>query len=366
MNGIKRFITCHVPVSMCNFKCMYCYIGQIKENKGKIIDFVASPKRIAAQLSPEKLGGLCYFNLCGNGETMMHPQLIDLVYELTGMGHYVDIITNGTLSTKFSEIIERFDENRQAHLFIKFSFHYIELNRVHLMDRFLENVRKIQNSSISYTIEITPHDELIPYIDEIKDFSMKHFGALPHITVARNEATEEIELLTKLGREEYKYIWGQFDSELFDFKFDIFNQRRCEFCYAGLWSLEIDLATGDYNQCYRGKKLGNLLEDRTIQFEAIGRCNLPHCFNGHAFLAYGDIPELEAPTYKAERDRITCDGEHWLKEDCRYFFSTKLYDNNEILTDDEKKKILNSTKRYILKRKIKDRIRRVINGEHKN
>lgn len=361
MEGIKKFITCHVPVSACNFRCMYCYIGQINENKGKIVSFASSSDRLAARLSPERLGGYCYFNLCGNGETMMHPQLSSFVYELTGMGHYVDIITNGTLVKKFDELIQKLDPDRQSHLFIKFSFHYLELKRTGLMNKFLENVEKIKESGISYTIEITPHDELVSYIDEIKTFSIRHFGAFPHITVARNEATKEIELLTKLSRDEYKETWGQFDSRLFDFKFSIFNQPRCEFCYAGLWSLEVDLATGNYIQCYRGKKLGNLLNNKPIIFAPIGKCNLPHCFNGHAFLAYGDIPELPAPTYKEERDRVTINGEHWLKEGCQKFFSTKLYENNEELSDEQKSKTIKLTNRYNLKRKLKDRIKRGIN-----
>lgn len=362
-DGIKRFITCHIPVSACNFKCTYCYIWQIKEDKGRIDKFIAEPEVLASQLTPERLGGYCYFNLCGNGETMLHPQLIDFVYELTGMGHYVDIITNGTVSKKFDELIDKLDENRQSHLFIKFSFHYLELKRKMFMNRFLENVNKVKDSFISYTIEITPHDELIPYIDEIKTFSIEKFGALPHITVARNEATEDIELLSRLTREEYKNIWGQFDSSLFDFKFSLFNKKRCEFCHAGLWSLEIDLATGVYTQCYRGKKLGNLLDDKPINFEAIGICPLPHCFNGHAFLAYGDIPEINETTYAEERDRITENGDHWLKEDCRQFFATKLYENNEPLSDNKKNRAIASSKSFFFRRKIKDKIKKLISGE---
>lgn len=360
MEGIKKFITCHVPVSACNFKCMYCYIGQIKEDKGKIVDFAAEPKLLASKLSQEKLGGSCYFNLCGNGETMLHPQLVDFVYELTGMGHYVDIITNGTISKRIDELLEKLDDERLSHLFIKFSFHYLELLRTNLMEKFVENVNKIKNSRASFTIEITPHDELIPYINEIKVFSLDKFGALPHITVARNEATEEIELLTKLNREEYKKIWGQFDSALFEYKLSLFNKRRCEFCHAGLWSLEIELSTGDYNQCYRGKKLGNLLKDTFLNVVPIGKCQLPHCFNGHAFLAYGDIPEISTTTYCDERDRVTDKGEHWLKAECKEFFSTKLYDNNPVLTNDEKVNALKETKKIETKRKIKTTIKRII------
>lgn len=52
----------------------------------------------------------------------------------------------------------------------------------------------------SFTIEVTPSDELIPYIDEMKEVSLREFGALPHITVARDESKPDYPLLTKLSK----------------------------------------------------------------------------------------------------------------------------------------------------------------------
>ncbi len=223
------------------------------------------------------------------------------------------------------------------------------------MDQFMENVDKIKKSFISYTIEITPHDELIKYINEIKEFSLKKFGALPHITVARNENTTNIELLTKLSRDNYEKIWGQFESELFDFKFSTFNKRRREFCYAGDWSLKLDLETGEYKQCYRGEVLGNICDEGPLKFRAIGRCPLPHCFNSHAFLALGNIPRLCAPTYSQERDRVMENGDHWLKPDCEHFFSTKLYDSNQEYSYVKKIVCLSKNLGIKIERKVKRR-----------
>ena len=67
---------------------------------------------------------------------------------------------------------------------------------------------------------------------------------------------------------------------------------------------------------------------------------MPHCFNGRAFLTFGDIPELESPTYCDERNRVTNNGSQWLNEVCRGFFSSKVYENNSQYTDEEKKKCI--------------------------
>ena len=258
-NKIKRFITCHVPVYSCNFRCSYCYVGQHPgAYKDGIKEFCMSPDLVAQSLSPERLGGYCYFNLCGLGETMLHPQLIELVARLTSQGHFVDIITNGVLKNKFAELISVLGDNQKKHLFIKFSFHYCELKAKNLFDIFCSNIELVKQNGISYSIEVTPHDDLIPFIDEMKKFSMNHFGALPHITVARNEATKEIALLSKYSKDDYKKIWSVFNSDLFDFKLRVFNEKRKEFCYAGEWSLSINLLSGEYKQCYCGRTLGNI------------------------------------------------------------------------------------------------------------
>lgn len=359
MDKIKKIITCLVPVHACNFRCSYCYLSHHPKDNAYghgIKNFVESPERIANFFSIERTGGISYFNLCAAGETMLHPQIIELVSELTKKGHYVDIVTNGTISKAIDNLTIQLNDEQKKHLFIKLSFHYLELISKKMMDKYIDNVNKIKQNGISYTIEITPHDELIPYIDEIKEFSMNHFGAWPHITVGRNEGTKEIELLTKLSREEYYKTWSVFDSPLFDFKFSIFNEKRCEFCYAGLWSISVNLEDGYYNQCYRGERLGNIknLEDE-IKLLPIGECREPHCFNGHMFLAFGDIPGIgDQFVYADERDRIDEKGCHWLQKEVIDFFSTKLYDSNEELSFQEKKQVMTKNRVYynILRKRI--------------
>lgn len=179
MDKIKRFITCLIPVHACNFRCTYCYLSHHDNDAayaGGIKSFAIEPKKFVTYFSKKRLGGPCYFNLCAPGETMIHPELIDLVFELTKEGHYADIVTNGTLERKIDELIKKLDDNQKKHLFIKFSFHYLELRKKGIMGKFVENINKIKESGISYSIEITPHDELVPFIDEIKAFSIREFG----------------------------------------------------------------------------------------------------------------------------------------------------------------------------------------------
>lgn len=368
-NKIKYFIGCSVPVYTCNFRCMYCYLGQHPHPyEGGIKPFFSSNEDIASKLSVSNLGGKCYFNFCGSGETLMHPQIVDLVIRLINDGHYCDIITNGTLTKKFDELLERITEENKTHLIIKFSFHYLELKNKRLLDRFVENVNKIKNAGVSYSVEVTPHDELIPYIDEIKTFSFEKFGAWPQFTVARNEATKDIELLTNLTREEYYNTWSTFNSKMFDFKFSIFNKPRCEFCYAGKWSFQLNFETGDYYQCYNGDLLGNLKHHNHVRLRAIGKCREPHCFNGHAYMTFGNIPEYSSPCYFEMRDRETADGSHWMQQDTILFCSSKLCESNDSYSEAEKKAILFQNKLILpinYFRRLVGRIKRVPKKKNK-
>lgn len=51
---------------------------------------------------------------------------------------------------------------------------------------------------------------------------MKYMGTLCHVTIARNDLTNGIDVLSKHSYEDYKKIWGQFDSEFFNYKASVF------------------------------------------------------------------------------------------------------------------------------------------------
>lgn len=327
---IKRFIDCYIPITTCNLQCSYCYVAQQGLFKQAVPRFHHSAREIRQALSVKKLGGVCVLNLCAGGETLIAEEVIDIIRELLEEGHFVGVVTNGLLSHRFDELAA-FPEELLSHLFIKFSFHYLELKRLNQFDAYFANIKKMQKAGASFTVEMTPCDEEIPLIPEIKQVCMENLGALCHVTIARSDIDpdQRIPHLSKYDFEEYKKIWGTFDSALFDFKASIFYHHRGEFCYAGDWTFYVNLDTGDAAQCYCGKKIGNIFADEPLRFEAIGRkCTQAHCYNGHAWLTFGDIPSLKTPTYAQMRNRVTNTGEEWLKPAVKEAFSTKLCQTN--------------------------------------
>ena len=336
---MKRFIDIHVPISACNLKCHYCYVAHqgLRDNEKTIFKYDIST--IKKGLTAERLGGICHFNICGLGETLIPKEIIDITRCILENGHYVMIVTNGTLSNRFDEFC-KFPIELKKRLGFKFSFHYLQMKKLNLFEKFNDNIRKVKNNGMSFSIEMTPNDETEAYIDKIKEYCMEQYGALCHITIPRNMNTNKIELLSKHSIDEFYNIWKEFDSELLDFKYSIWGKKRKEYCYAGNWSGLLNIGTGVYTSCYTGRINQNIFDDvnKPINFIAIGnKCTMPHCYNGHSFLSLGTIPEINTYKYSQLRDRVTKNGEHWLNEEMRTFLSERLEDSNDLFSKSEKR-----------------------------
>ena len=86
------------------------------------------PEHVRKALSKERLGGTCLINLCAGGETLLARETVNYARELLSEGHYVMIVTNGTVSKRFDEFAS-FPKELKKHLFFKFSYHYLEFKK---------------------------------------------------------------------------------------------------------------------------------------------------------------------------------------------------------------------------------------------
>lgn len=364
MRMIKRFIDIFVPINVCNLQCKYCYVSQydIKFNRKKDykVKFNYSPEQVKKALTQERLGGCCHFNACGNGETLIPEKLIEYIRVILENGHSVMIVTNGVLTERIKQYTELPKELR-SRLGFKMSFHYLELKEKNLLETFFNNVRIIREAGCSFSVELTANDDYEPYIDEIKEVCMKELGALCHVTIPRDEPEENIPLLSKHSLEEFNEIWKTFNSDMFDNKMKIWGEKRKEYCHAGLYSALLHLGTGDLRPCYNIRGMSqNIFEnpEKPIVWCPVGKCKTAHCFNGHSFLAFGDIPSVDFCTYEKVRDRVDGDGNHWISEEMREHFKTKIYNNHPKLTAKDKFKytfvkcglLLKSVKNKIFKK----------------
>lgn len=336
---IKKYISCHIPYKCCNFRCSYCYVRQLTDFSNEMIHF-ASPEYIRRAFSRKRIGGTALVNFCAAGETLLHPEVVPIICAFVEEGHYVSVVTNGTIAASFQEFVDRKVDLKK--FFFKFSFHYAQMKQKNLLDTFWGNVNLIKKHGASFTIEVVASDDVIPYMDEIKDNCLRNAGALPQLTLPRDDRTKEINLLVNEENiEEYQNVWSEFDSELFKYKLEILHVKRKEYCHAGDWSLQVNLKTGEVSQCVGHPTIFNIYDDicKPIGTVPVGeKCRLPYCYNGHVYLTLGDIEGIQSPTYYDVRDRQTADGGHWFTPQMREIFSQRLYQNNHGLYGRQKQR----------------------------
>lgn len=328
MDKIKRFIECLVPVTNCNLKCNYCYVIHQKRRNTNVSGFNFTPDEIADALRKERLGGICYISMTGAGETLLPCEVVPIVGALLNEGHYINITTNGTLNTRFDELLE-VSKDYSERLHISFSLHYLELIRIGKLDDFFNNIKKMRNAGCSILLQLNLNDEYIEFLDEINELCVLRTGAKPHLALTRDQRNNEITIMSNLTLDEYKSVGDKNNSKLFECTIDNFMVKRHEFCYAGDWSFQLYLGTGIIKKCYDSVSSQNIFENpnNPIKFSAVGNnCLSPYCVNSSHFMTLGIIPELETKTYFECRDRP---GANWYSSKMKSFLNSKLCEANK-------------------------------------
>jgi len=305
---IVRFLECLVPVSICNLECEYCYLIQQNRRAMKNPPWDYDVKTVAKALSKKRLGGMAYISLCGEGETLVSNEVVELTMLLLQEGHAVNITTNGTISKKFDEILS-FPSEYLQRLNFSFSLHYTELKKRNLLYTFFYNIEKVRKAGCSFVLQVNMCDSYMPYIDEIKKLAYERTGAWPQVALTRKEIYENNKskyvIYTDKTEKEYVEAARRFESPLFECTLQNFNVKRKEFCYAGLWSGVLNLKTGILQRCY-GTSGTNIFEnvDKKIKFKPVGKhCPTEYCVNSSHFMSLGIIPEANVPTYAKLRNR---------------------------------------------------------------
>ena len=244
-------------------------------------------------------------SFCGAGETFLCKEMTDIVAYTLRQGNFVNVTNNGTISRAI-ETLTSLPDDLSSRLVFAFSFHYNELKNRNLLSTFAANVKKVIASKASFTVQLNLYDGYLPYLDEIKNFCMENFGALTQLALTRDQR-HGMKLYTAGDLAAYRKLGAEFHSPMFEFSCDNFLVSRAKnFCYAGQHSWRLDLATGALRRCYFERDTFNAYDDldRKIPLKPVGRhCGDRYCVNAIHFMALGNVPEINCPSYAQLRDR---------------------------------------------------------------
>lgn len=328
---IKKFIEVFVPGTSCNLKCHYCYLAQSGVSTSQRSHFCFSDEQMRRSIRKERLGGACLFNICADGETMLEPRTMSFIHGLVEEGHYVNIVTNATMTARFDEIIS-WPEKQRQNIFFVASFHYLELKRLGLLSTYFSNLRRARQAGCSYASFLVQCEEYIEYYSEIKDLFLKELGVLPHIMKYRDDLSSDYHLKTSRSVDEYFDLGIEFfHSKYFEFEKESYEKKIKSFCYAGDWFYYVNLCTGDMQSCYSQPIIGNFFKnpDSPLPVRTVGtHCKVPYCYNGVSRIPLGLVPEYKCGYYWEYHQSNNDKGYSSFSDHYRQATSIKLYETN--------------------------------------
>lgn len=298
---IKHF-ACALGKSACNIHCDYCYIDYRDKEDDINTSFSHSISYMIKALSQARLGGPAFFDMCSDGETLLKNGIVELVHGLLKEGHYVCLITNGTVTSKLNEILNISMLYRKRLLF-HFSLHYLELKKKSLINTYFDNVNLVKESGASISMSLVGCDEYIPYIDEIKKTAMEKVGAMPYITAVRAADSYKYDQFVIEGKaktwEEYIDLWKGFPGKSLELRGNTLG-KICKKCYAGISSGFINLDSGHLVSCVPGEYLDNIYDDikRKIKFlKDSHECKWGYCSHNAFFMSGREMNGKILPTW---------------------------------------------------------------------
>lgn len=343
MAEIKRFINMTIHTQGCNLSCDYCYLRYYKHKNEKGIRALRYPlETVLKAYSVQRLGGICHIIIIGDGETLLPVDIADIVCGLIEEGHYVTVITNGTITERIEEIVERLKEKELvSHIEFSLSLHYLELKRLGLLSVFAANVWYLKENHASVRLNFILGPSVLDMADEVKTYCSESLKMKTSVGIARKDVNGSNELLADCPEEEYFRIGDSFESYLFEQQKQRYQQQchrkeERKFCYAGEWSFCMDLTEGLYTQCAGIDRFAyNFFErlDEPLQLEAVGKtCKMPYCACGFAE-CHNLIPK--GCDYDEQNDFMK-EELRWITEEMRYAKFADLSLTNEEYTEEEK------------------------------
>ena len=289
-----RCVLLKFPQAECDLQCAYCYLRSMR--RAAVGDFIQRypPEAIAESLSPERVGGPCFFYGYADGEPLLHDVNVRLLAALAARGHFVAVTTN--LNAANPGYLERVFAScdRWRVLFLA-SLHWHELRRNARLNAFFDTMDCLRTSGFSCRIRLCFAPEYLFEREAIDALCLQRTGQLPLLT--RWRGTESpgplMNDLDHIGVRSPVYRLQKICADV----------PRREFCFAGERSAVLDLGNGTFRACLAEPVMGVLdpaspHKDLPFPGKLVGRhCSARWCMCCSILWPWGVLPDLFPGTW---------------------------------------------------------------------
>ncbi len=175
---IVKMINGTIHTSGCTLNCDYCYLAQSDHRNDRETYALRYPLETVLQACAKKrLGGTAFIQIIGDGETLLPKDAVPLICGLLKEGHYVQVVTNGTLQNRIHELVEMVEKDGLvSHLLLSFSLHFLELEKRNFLEIYAANINYVKEKGISFRISLVCGDEYLEAADRIHAFCKEKLG----------------------------------------------------------------------------------------------------------------------------------------------------------------------------------------------
>ncbi len=241
----------------CNLNCEYCF-GKITDTSVKVHSI--NVKKLISTL--DKTGKTFRISFTG-GEPTLVPNFVNACKAITSK-HYISFNSN-LISKNIDQFINEIKPNRVLH--IHASFHYDELFEKKLLERFVENYRKLKSNGFNIYAEAVAYPKFKQKLNLIKNIAKANSINLTFAPFYGN-----------YNEQTFPNSYSQADLELFGINnndISCFAQKG-KLCNAG-YNVAVVFSNGNVYPCHQIKiKIGNIYEGIKFGNELI-KCPSKKC-----------------------------------------------------------------------------------------
>ena len=373
-NEVKKTITVYVPGSSCNLRCEYCYVSQcLDESHIEKASFMYPLEHMIKSFDPKRIG-IANITVIGRGETLLPKEVVPFIKGLLSYGHWVEVVTNLTLTYRINELLDVKDKSILKHLLVKGSLHWKELKNKNLVDVYFENMCKVIASGASSYPFLVICKAYMPYLDEIRQVCLEKIHALPQCSpcivydgkddIGRGGiyTTEPV-----CDEKFVKKIDDLFQSEIFKICIKMLEvDPKKVFCYAGVYGFGVDMRSGYMVKCHNVPANRNFFENikSDVSLLPVGcDCGISSCALQYNFVAQGFIPEVDDTKYYGE----ILKKEGCIQPEFLHAVSVKYHENKGVFTKQQERDYIIEGYNHLLEKnsRLEDNNRKLVYNYNK-